>query len=905
VGTDADLEATVAGDDDEGPGVEGSVLSPGSNFGRYVVMRELGSGAMGVVYQAYDPDLERMVAVKRIRTDGRGDEDEARQRLLREAQAMAKLQHPNVIAVHDVGFARGGLFVAMELVEGGTLREWMTEERPWRTVVEVFMQAGRGLAAAHRAELVHRDFKPANVLVANDGRVRVLDFGLVSAPQAAESRGTQSGSQPVDVELTRGGTVLGTPGYMAPEQHRGRPADERSDIYAYCVSLFEGLYGHRPFAGSTAKMLARAKEAMEISTVSDRRIPPRVHDVIIRGLAVEPDERWPTMDALLDGLQRQVAPRRPLVWVAGVAAVVGLSSVFATGAEEPCTDVEAPLGSVWSDERRAAGEGAFLATGAPFAAPAWERVSASVDAYASEWGTARREVCEATRVRLEQPQSVMRMRMACLDDRLEELRTLVELAEDADQKTVARLPRAARRLGEIARCRTLDEGATGIRRPDDPDTRARGDEARRRLARVSTLYEAGRYQDASVEAEGVVATLEELDDPAVLGEAMYWLGSAKDRQGNPEDAEVALRESLYAAQAARDGNTQSRAWTRLAWVVGSKLLRWEEGLQHARHAMAVYDALDPDPIRLMGILSTTGSILFSAGRLGEALDYHARALEEGEAALAPDDPRLTIPLVNLGLTHYARNEAERALGYYERALKIEEDTQGPDHPMVATTIDNIGLALHDLGQHDEARERFERALALRKAAFGRDHRLVSLTLRHLGDVAMCQGQLELARSRFDEAIEVDTAMGRSADRRAAFNLVRSGELSIVAGDPRAAKQTFERSLELHETLLPEDHADLAFPLTGLGSSELALGNTDAAVRLLERAAVLRRDEPDPKLRAETAFALARALARQGQQDRAQELAKGAAADFARVSDPLRDRSDDVRTWLRDVQVAEQ
>ena len=902
-GDEGDLEATTVAGDDRAE-TDASELSPGSSFGRYVVVRELGSGAMGVVYQAYDPDLDRMVAVKRIRTDGRGDAVEARQRLQREAQAMAKLQHPNVIAVHDVGIAQGGLFVAMELVDGGTLRDWLKQERPWKEVVEVFVQAGRGLAAAHRAGLVHRDFKPANVLVAKDGRVRVLDFGLVSAPRSEDSRGSLSASQVDDMELTRGGTVLGTPGYMAPEQHHGRPADARSDIYAYCVALFEGLYGHRPFAGTSVARLARSKEAMEISTVSDRRIPPRLHGTVLRGLAVAPDARWPTMDELIDALARDLSGGRSIARVVGAIVVVAAVAAFANGvrsSDSPCADVEAAAGEVWSAERRAAGQGAFEATGAPFADVAWERLSVTVDAWAAEWGSARREVCAATRVRKEQSESVMRMRMACLDDRLEELRTLVELAESADQSMVARLPRAARGLGEIARCRTLDESAAGIHRPEDPKERARGDEARHQLARVSTLYQAGRYADASERATQVVASLKDVNDPAVRGEAMYWLGSAQDRQGKHEDAEHSLFESVYAAQAARDGRTQSRAWTRLAWVVGSRLSRWDEGLRHARHARAVYESLDPDPVGLMGILGTTGSILFSAGRLTEALDYHGRALAEGQAALAPDDPRLSVPLVNLGLTHYARNEAEHALRYYERALQIEEDTYGPDHPVVATTVDDIGLALHDLGEHDQARERLERALSVRRAAFGRNHPLVSLTMRHLGDVAMCQGRLQVARRWLDEAIEIDTAVGKADDRRAAFTLVRSGELSLREGNPDGAKQTFERALGLHERLVPEDHADLAFPLTGLGRSELALGDVDAALIHLERASILRRDEPDPTLRAETAFALAKALLHRGQAERARRLAQAASEDFARASDPLRDRSGEVQTWLRERQ----
>lgn len=532
----------------------------------------------------------------------------------------------------------------------------------------------------------------------------------------------------------------------------------------------------------------------------------------------------------------------------------------------------------------------------PFADAAWTTLARSIDAYAEEWADARTEVCEATRVREEQPASVLRVRMVCLDHRLEELRTVVELAEKADRRLVERLPRAARRLTEVSRCRSFDEDADGVTRPDEPQLRARGDDARRRLARASTLYEAGQYDDALDAASAVVAELSDANDPAVAGEALLLLGSVQDRSGKAPTAESTLHRALYAAETARDRTTQARAWTRLAWVVGARLSRWEEGLRYAEHAKSVAASIEPDPLRTMGILSTTGSIQFSAGRIAEALYHHQRALEVAETALEPDDPRLALPLINLGLSHYAYHEPERALQLYERALKVQLATYGPDHPRVGTTTDNIGLARHALGKHDDARAAFERALEIRRAALGDRHELVALTLRHLGDVELRNANLDRASEHYEAAAKIEAVAYDGPNRRRAFTLLRRGEVLLARDDPDAALPLLQRALEMNTAVVPEDHPELAFALTALGEAKLALGRIPDAAQDLERAARLRGDERDPMLRAQTDFALARALA-EAEPARADILARQAMADFERSADPRRDRSAEVLDWL--------
>jgi tRNA A-37 threonylcarbamoyl transferase component Bud32 len=293
--------------------------------GRYEVLAELGTGGMGVVYRARDPQLDREVAIKLLRPAGttRHDPDTARARLVREARAMARLSHPNVITVHEVGTFEDQVFVAMEYVEGRTLAQWLAEaERPWQDVLEAFLAAGRGLAAAHDKGIVHRDFKPENAMVSDDGRVLVLDFGLA---RSAESPALEpEESRPIDTKafdasLTLTGALVGTPAYMAPELYAGKAADERSDQFAFCVALWEAVYRQRPFFGDSLAALARAVMEGDIrSPIGVGARPAWLRRVLERGLAVAPHERHPSMHALLDAVADRQRPRWHQRWMPAV-----------------------------------------------------------------------------------------------------------------------------------------------------------------------------------------------------------------------------------------------------------------------------------------------------------------------------------------------------------------------------------------------------------------------------------------------------------------------------------------------------------------------------------------------------------------------------------------------------------
>ncbi len=321
-------------------------LKTGARIGRYLVIESVGLGAMGVVYGAYDPELDRKVALKLLKP-GHGAKETARARLVREAKAMARLSHPNVVAVHDVGVFEDQVFLAMEFLSGGTVKTWLAARtRSWREILAVFVAAGRGLIAAHSAGLVHRDFKPDNVLLDKDGRPRVVDFGIAreaasgaeelgeleatGEPGLAAARSTphlreSSGSNRPLLTLTKTGALVGTPAYMAPEQFMGERGDERSDQFAFCVAVYEGLYGERPFAGDDVLSISLNVTQEQMRPLpKDRGVPTWIRRVIVRGMRLNPSARWPSMAALVAALEDDPAVklRRRLIAAGTIALVV-------------------------------------------------------------------------------------------------------------------------------------------------------------------------------------------------------------------------------------------------------------------------------------------------------------------------------------------------------------------------------------------------------------------------------------------------------------------------------------------------------------------------------------------------------------------------------------------------------
>ncbi len=549
-------------------------LRPGSVFGRYVLVERVGVGSMGEVWVAIDPDLDRKIALKLLRASRSGRRDE-HERLLREARAMARLSHPNVATVHDVGEVEGRIFVAMEFVEGESLAEWIVE-RPhaWPEVLAVLRQAGEGLAAAHRAGLVHRDFKPANVLLGADGRVRVVDFGLAAAsprPKPIEldkqdRQGRVLRVRPRERDETDEDVpaAVGTPAYMSPEQHRGESFDQRSDLFAFCVTLFEALYGRRPFPGEHRFAVALAIVEGRLEDVpAGTQAPAWIHKAVLRGLSLDPAERFPDMEALLRVLARDPALIRKRRWVVAsiFATAIGLAALAVWLRPEPppdpCADAGAAMGATWTSQRRAALERWLEAGAGPRgSAP----ILAALDERASAWIAADRALCsdaEAGRT----TERLLTERRLCLDRQQQAFAALVELPEveatlslAARERLLARPFAILRALGQVEAC-----GQAAVPGSDQgPDTRA---SLERSLGRAELWLALEQPQQAEQELREHACVLggDNLCPPALA----LLRGRLAALRGQQDEATKLLHHAA-AGSTGRDPVLALRAWTELA-----------------------------------------------------------------------------------------------------------------------------------------------------------------------------------------------------------------------------------------------------------------------------------------------------------------------------------------------------
>jgi tetratricopeptide (TPR) repeat protein/predicted Ser/Thr protein kinase len=897
-------------------------LAAGAAVGRYRIERLLGQGGMGMVYAAHDPELDRRVAVKVIRPELARHGAQIAARMAREARAMAQVAHPNVIAVHDVGSAGDQVFVAMELVDGHTLREWLRERpRSWREIVEVFRAAGEGLAAAHDARLVHRDFKPDNVLIDRSGRVRVSDFGLARAVAEEQSAGGDALDSSAPPELTRSGAIIGTPAYMAPEQHGHAPTDARTDQFSFCVALWESLYQERPFPGDNALELADAVIAGELRSAPRRpRVPRWLKRALVRGLQVEPGDRFPTMRALL----RAIRPRRSraIVLAAAASAILagGGALLFAGDRDQRAVPAvatcaarsEARLAEVWNPARRAEVMRA-MPSGSQV-----ELVARAIDRYAAGWTAMHRDACEAGGT-----DDLRDIRAHCLDTRLADLAVVVSLLGSDDSLVLEQALGAVGALPDLDRCSAVEaiEARTPV--PSDPAERTRVEAMRRDLVRVDAHRLAGRFQEARAELDVLLGKAEVLGYKPLVADCLYFLGVLQADTGTAAEAEATLRRAAHTAQAGRYDQLAADAWIFLITVAAQETGNLERAAEYAEHARAALDRLGPGHNRLegqfrhhMGTLAwaqsqpeaalahytesrrlfqevgddesalnpTEGMALVyeDQGRVMEAIELHREILDARTRTSGADHPDTSLSHTNLASALTLTGQHAAALDHLERAVAIRERVSGPDHLESAKLHHNMGEVLRSLTRYDEALEHHARAGEVFRRELGERHQMVAMGLEHTAGVLLDLGRaseavvmLERALSMFDEAVGA-----RSLDAaRCRINLADA--LRRVGRHARALSID-RRALEVVDAVVGPDTIYGGFANMGIGQDLLGLGRAAEAAAPLERAAsALEASGVDAVELARVRFALARALTGRGRPPaRARELAEAASRALA-------------------------
>ena len=747
-----ELERTVSASDESdatartqlsGPAVDGRTspthssgspapLSRGTVMGRYVLLDMLGAGGMGVVYAAYDPELDRKVALKLL-LPGAGETAAGQTRLLREAQALARLTHPNVVAVYDVGTHHDQVWIAMEFVPGKTMGAW-TRARPrrWPEVLHVLTESARGVAAAHAVGLVHRDLKPDNVMIGSDERVRVMDFGLAhgrmlaaapSEPTASDVGASRSSDAvlsqtlPADphvqpelaalaLRLTRGGAVQGTPAYMAPEQWRGEEATPAADQFGWAVMAWEMLYGERPFDGEDmVTLVTNVLAGQRRSPPRARRIPGWLARILTRALHEDPSRRFPGMDALLAEIHRRRHQGRNRWLVlgvgAGLATVLGVVSASRGEPPTPCAGGPARMIGVWDDATRAQAEQAFLATDKVFAADAWAGAAREVDAYANGWLTMHRESCEATQVRGEQSAELMDLRAACLTGHLRDLRALTTLYGQADGTVVRQAVTAALALPPLDGC--ADRAA--LRDTNTPPPAHQGAavaELQERLAAARALRAAGRQKDSLAALTPILAEAEALGYAPLVAHARLAVGRAQRHAGEYETAVVTLRKAAAQLLTVRDDEELLTALLALEEVLGNALERDAEATPWFELASAMVARRGNRPHEAAQALLVHASVDVAAQRFTAA----EAQLVEGSRLIAeergPEHPSLMPYLDLLGGAYLRTGKYAESQAQFERAVALAVAAGGPNHPDVAGPLNNLALSFERQARYDEA-----------------------------------------------------------------------------------------------------------------------------------------------------------------------------------------------------------
>ncbi|WNG44843.1 serine/threonine protein kinase [Archangium minus] len=904
------------------------VLARGTAMGRYLVLDPIGLGGMGVVYSAYDPGLDRKVALKLLPPNGPhgASSPEGRNRLQREARTLARLSHPNVVTVYDVGSEGEQVFVAMELVDGQTLRTWLSAgSHSWQQVLHCFAEAGRGLVAAHAVGVVHRDFKPDNVLIGREGRVRVTDFGLARVTEvtpdtlATAEAGAAPGANGLTHASSLSGTQAGTPRYMAPEQWRGATTGPWTDQFSFCVALWEALYGEHPFTGTSPAELKQEVTAGRLRAApAQRHIPERIHAALVRGLQPEPSARHPSMEALLALLESDPARRRRHI-VALVGAGVLLLGLLGAGlaqwtyrSAQLCAGGPARVQSAWGAATRERVRRGLLASGAPGAERTWELLTRSVDAYTSDWASMHREACEATRVRGEQSEQLLDRRMLCLDHALQRMSALARELEHAERATADKALDAVHALPALSECANAAALLEAPGLPQDASVRQQVLTLRGQLAELETLKELGHLKEALPRAEALTRASEAVAYPPLQAEVLLLEGELRQLDEQIPQALERFHRAALRAEKGHEDSLATRAWTLLALLYGTERKEFAEAHRCIDYAQAKLDRLGHRDLLLeTALLGTRSGLADREGNYAEAVNLDQERVKALEQQLGPDAPALASALYGLAASFYMQGRSDEAYAAIRRSLELYERHWGPETMKLATglnllaiiakhrhqlpeareayerslriyarlsgeqssryaqTLSNLAALLDDLGEYEQALAAFQRAVDIERASKEKDSDSLANILTNMASVYRSLGRFEEALAVSNEALSLRTTKFGPRHVLVGVTLDSIGVSLMKLGRYTEALEHFRRELEIFTASFPAEHPHVATAHYQVGLALAGLGRLSQARASLERALAIFERRPDlgPE-QAETRFRLALLQWENGGEDRA-------------------------------------
>ncbi|PRQ04629.1 Serine/threonine-protein kinase PknB [Enhygromyxa salina] len=818
-------------------------LKPGTTIDHFVVISTIGEGGMGVVFLARDTQLNRNVAIKMLH----GDLDHAsRSKILEEAQTLAQFNHPNIVSVYEVGTWKGRVWIAMEFIEGQTMSQWLQEtERSWREVVDVFKQAIDGLIAAHVRGILHRDFKPSNVMIGRD-RVRVLDFGLARARDADELASDTGNRQPGG---NRGSTrPVGTPGYMAPELSLGFSGDERSDQYSVCVALWRALYGIMPLSADTYVDVGTATTTMAIAPPPSRVSVPRwLGKVVLRGLAKVPDHRHASLRELSAALDNDPRPRRWLLG-AGVlfAFVAGALTIEKRAAHAEaaaaCEAEAAAIDESWNEAIERSLSESILSSEVIYASETVETMVTNAREFSTHWRRATEATCRAESIDETWDADLATRARDCLAEQRLTFDSFVKIYTKlgAEPGTVRGAGQTFQRLPDVSLCQ--DE-AKLLARP--MTTEDEWDEIlaiRTELGRAAALRAAGHYAEALEITEQVEPEANALGWLPLQAETLYLLGSLHAQMGNYEFAEKHLEAAYFAALSSNADDVAVISTHALAHAIGVSGARTKETLHWHNAGVALLDrAQTPaDDIRRLQLHSVLGVIHGRNQDNQKAIEIFTEVLEATERRVGPTHPEVAESLLHLGRAYAQSGDLTRAIELKTRGLKIFEDAFGSAHPDVARYVTSLAGDYESAGDYPRALAMHEQALTVFEANLGPVHPAVASTLSSIGATLRKMGKYARAIEVTERALEIGTEVygpdhPAVANTRYSLGIIhaRAHEYDRAISLINQAIETWEAHLEADNPTVAAGHSALCIIHEDVGADELALKHCARALEIAE------------------------------------------------------------------------
>ena len=817
-------------------------MEPGQRVGRYTLLGKVGRGNMGIVYGAYDPTLDRRVALKSILD--LEDRKTAETRLRHEAQALAKLSHPNVVQIYEVLEDSGRTFLTMEYVAGATFSDWLGHRpRSPDEIIQLLCAAGSGLNAAHQTGLVHRDFKPDNILVDDKDRPRVSDFGLARLIPALATATSAPMSQSQAWQSRDNKVIAGTPAYMAPELFDGHEATAKSDQFAFAVVAYEALTGVHPFPAKSLKTLQAKLEGDPAlpPAKAKAKIPTHILVALRRAMAKEPEERFVDLNELLETLgdgTHQPSRFFGALAIASVFAVI-LGLWFAGKPAPICTGSTQLINQIWNPQKAKALAKGFRKTQVSYASQSARTVTTLLDSYRQRWISERKRACESTHLRREQSRRLLDRRMRCYDERLWEMRTLIDHFGKADKALVRRSVRAAASLTPVERCAAAKvSAATDL--PNSNTERRAVLSFREKLTHFRARQLAGDYKGARRQLEKAIGTsaLAMAHEPS-KADGLALLGDLHKKNGDRRRAEDALREAVFAGESSGNHTAAAQASIKMMGVLqgdASRHREVEHWARHAEHALRRSQASE----KLRGDLALArGNLQLNKGQ--NPTKQYRLALERYRGENRQETPDAALALHNLAIAHALQGRLNRALTAHREALAIRRRLLGPRHPEVAESVHSLANVLNRMRRFRQAATLYNQAIAIATESLGASHPALgdfrgnlATTLMELGEFAAAERSLREAKSVVEKSTGNETS-------DIGYILVNFGDLAARQGHTDKALNHYKQALKTWKRTLAAQHPDLAAAHLGLaevhlkrGEQSLAKVNAKRALELVGR-----------------------------------------------------------------------